>query len=92
MLIIEETNNMNRILVLIGIAEIAISKGIVLKSILVDSSVYQRCVSEADSGLTYSCGTDPFTYFILGWFVTVGGFVLLIFGLKMPSTTTTISR
>jgi hypothetical protein len=83
---------MNRILVLIGIAVIAISKGIVLKSILVDSSVYHKCVSEAASSLTYSCGTDPFTYFILGWFVTVGGFVLLIFGLKMPSTTTTISR
>ncbi len=92
MLIIEETNNMNRILVLIGIAVIAISKGIVLKSILVDSSVYQRCVSEEALSLTYSCGTDPFTYFILGWFVTVGGFVLLILGLKMPSTTTTISR
>lgn len=82
---------MNRIFVLTGIAVIAISKGIVLKSILVDSSVYQRCVSDAASSLTYSCGTDPFTYFILGWFGTVGGFVLLILGLKMPSKTT-ISR
>ena len=73
---------MNKALVFAGIAIVAVSKVIVLKSILVDSPAYQRCVSEGRASL---CGTDPFPYFILGWFVTVGGFVLLIFGLKMPA-------
>lgn len=79
---------MNKALVLAGIAVVAVSKVIVLKSILVDSPAYQRCVSEGPASL---CVTDPFTYFILGWFVTVGGFVLLIFGLRM-SATRSISR
>ena len=64
-----------------GIAVLAVSKAIVLKSILIDSPAYQRCMS--DAGL--ACGTDPFAYFILGWFVTVAGFVLLVFGIKMPA-------
>jgi hypothetical protein len=76
---------MNQALVFAGIAVVAISKVIVLKSILVDSSAYQRCVSNGHASLTQSCGTDPFLYFILGWFVTVGGFTLLVFGLKMPA-------
>lgn len=73
---------MNRALVIAGIAVVAVSKVIVLKSILIDSPAYQRCMSDAGLG----CGADPFAFFILGWFVTVGGFVLLVFGLKMPAT------
>ena len=74
---------MNKALVFAGIAVVTMSKVIVLKSILVDSPAYQRCLSEGPASL---CGTDPFTYFILGWFVTIGGFILLIFGLRMPAT------
>ena len=77
---------MNKALVFAGIAVVAISKVIVLKSILVDSSVYQICMSNGHASLAQSCGTDPFVYFILSWFVTVGGFTLLAFGLKMPAT------
>jgi hypothetical protein len=82
---------MNKALVFAGIAVVAISKVIVLKSILVDSPVYQRCISDAPS-VAQACGTDPFVYFILGWFVTVGGFILLVFGIKMPATRRSISR
>jgi hypothetical protein len=73
---------MNKALVLAGVAVVAISKAIILKSILVDVPAYQRCLS---GGVAQVCGTDPFTYFIIGWFVTVGGFVLLVFGLRMPA-------
>ena len=82
---------MNKTRILVGIAVVVISKGIVIKSILVDSSAYQRCVSDVAVSLAHSCGTDPFIYFILGWLVTVSGFVLLVLGLKMPATRT-ISR
>jgi hypothetical protein len=74
---------MNKTLILVGIGVIAISKAIILKSILVDSPAYQRCISGGHAQL---CGTDPFTYFILGWFITVGGFVLLVFGFRVPAT------
>lgn len=77
---------MNKFLVFAGIAVVVISKVIVLKSMLVDLPTYQRCVSEDTVRLAQLCGTDPFVYFILGWFVTVGGFILLVFGLKMPAT------
>ncbi|HUG97003.1 MAG TPA: hypothetical protein VMJ94_05635 [Nitrososphaera sp.] len=73
---------MNKALVFVGIVIVAASKAIVLKSILIDSPAYQRCVSEGP-GLV--CGADPFAYFIFGWFVTVGGFILLVFGLRMPA-------
>lgn len=76
---------MNKLLVLAGIAVVAASKVIILKSILVDSPAYQRCVSDGPA-VVQACGTDPFAYFVLGWFVTVGGFVLLVFGLRMPAT------
>jgi hypothetical protein len=76
---------MNKVLVFAGIGVVAISKVIVLKSILVDSPAYQRCLSDSTTVIK-ACGIDPFAYFILGWFVTVAGFVLLIFGLKMPAT------
>jgi hypothetical protein len=77
---------MNKVLVFTGIAVAAISKIIVLKSILVDMSAYQRCISDGPASLVQSCGTDPFVYFIVGWFVTVSGLILLVFGLKMPAT------
>jgi hypothetical protein len=77
---------MNRTLLFVGIAIVVVSKVIILKSILVDSPVYQRCLSDGSSAVAQAaCGTDPFVYFILGWFVTVGGFVLVVFGLKMPA-------
>jgi hypothetical protein len=82
---------MNKALVFAAIAVVAISKVFVLKSVLVDLSAYQRCVSDGSVSLAKSCGIDPFVYFILGWLVTVGGFILLVFGLKMPATTS-ISR
>jgi hypothetical protein len=72
---------MNKGLVLAGIAIVAVSKFIIIKSILVDSPAYQKCIS----AVAHACGTDPFAYFVLGWFVTVGGFVLLVFGLRMPA-------
>ncbi|MEP0825879.1 MAG: hypothetical protein HRF40_10365 [Nitrososphaera sp.] len=81
---------MNKGLVLAGIAVVVISKVLILRSILVDSPAYQKCLSA--SGVAQACGTDPFTYFIVGWFVTVGGFVLLVFGLRMPTTRRSISR
>jgi hypothetical protein len=69
-------------------------KNFVLKSILVDSPLYQRCVSDESASVAQAVygGTDPFVYFIIGWFVTVGGFILLVFGLKMPATRRNISR
>ena len=76
---------MNKTLILAGIVVVAISKGIILKSILVDSPSYQKCMSNGPV-VSQACVTDPFNYFILGWFVTVGGFVLLVFGLRMPAT------
>jgi len=82
---------MSKALVFAGIAVIVISKAFVLKSILIDSPVYQRCVPDGSS-VSQLCGTDPFVYFILGWFVTGGGFILLIFGLRMPTTRRSISR
>lgn len=76
---------MNKALVFAGIAFVVISKVVILKSILIDSPAYQKCLSDPAS-VAGACGTDPFIYFILGWLVTVGGFVLLVFGLKMPAT------
>jgi hypothetical protein len=77
---------MNKFLIFAGIAVVVISTVTVLKSMLVDLPTYQRCMSEDSVRLAQSCGGDPFVYFILGWFVTVGGFILLVFGLKMPAT------
>jgi hypothetical protein len=73
---------MNKALVFAGIGTVVVSKFVILKSILVDSPAYQSCAS----AVVQVCGIDPFAYFVLGWFVTVGGFVLLVFGLKMPAT------
>ncbi len=80
---------MNKALVFGGIAAVVVSKFIVLKSILIDLPAYERCMS-ADGGLTvaHACGIDPIVYFILGWLATAGGFILVIFGLKMPPPTT----
>ena len=81
---------MDKALVFAGIAAVVISKVVVLKSILIDLPAYERCVS-ADLGggisVTHVCGTDPFIYFIVGWLVTAGGFILVISGLRMPAAT-----
>ncbi len=77
---------MNKVLIFAGIALVVVSKAIVIKSMLVDLPVYQKCLSDAPIRLAQTCGTDPFLYFVLGWFVTVGGFILVVFGLKMPAT------
>jgi hypothetical protein len=76
---------MNKALVFAGIAIVAISKVIVLKSILIDTPAYQKCVSDGPN-VAQACGTDPFAYFIIGWFVTLAGFILVVFGLRMPVT------
>jgi hypothetical protein len=83
---------MKKTLVFGGVAVIVLSKVVVLKSILIDSPVYQRCLSDGSTVAQAACGTDPFVYFILGWFATVGGFVLVVIGLKMPAATRSISR
>jgi hypothetical protein len=77
---------MNKSLVFAGIAVVVISKVIVLKSMLVDLPAYQRCLSDGPIRLAQSCGTDPFIYFVLGWFITMGGFISVVFGFKMPAT------
>jgi uncharacterized membrane protein len=77
---------MNKLLVFLGIAIVIVSKVIVLKSILIDSPAYMRCVSDTPTGLVQSCGSDPFSFFIAGWFITIAGFILLIFGLRLPAT------
>ena len=70
---------MNKALVVIGIAVVALSKAILLKSVLIDAPAYGRCLNEAPAQM---CGTDPFVYFIVAWSVTAAGAILLIFGLK----------
>jgi hypothetical protein len=70
---------MNKALVVVGIAIVALSKAILLKSILIDAPAYGRCLDEAPAQV---CGTDPFVYFVIAWSVTAAGAILLIFGLK----------
>lgn len=77
---------MNKILLLAGIAMVAVSKAIILKSVLLDMPAYQKCVTETPVGVAQLCGADPFLYFILGWLVTASGAALLIVGLRMPAT------
>jgi len=77
---------MNKVLVFAGIAVVVISKAIVIKSMVFDLPGYQKCVSDAPIRLAQTCGIDPFLYFVLGWLVTLGGFVLVVFGLRMPAT------
>jgi hypothetical protein len=82
---------MNKTLVIAGIGVAVISKVIVLKSILIDAPVYQRCMSEGPN-VAHACGIDPFIYFIFGWFITVAGFILIVFGLRLPGAARRISR
>lgn len=72
---------MNKEFIIAGIVASAISKVIVLKSILVDMPAYEECIS----GPARACGIDPLIYFMIGWVVTAGGFVLIVVGLKMPA-------
>lgn len=82
---------MNKILVIAGIGIAIISKVIVLKSILIDAPIYQRCVSEGPTA-AHACGMDPFIFFIIGWFVTVAGLILIVFGLRLTGAARRISR
>jgi hypothetical protein len=72
---------MNKAFIIAGIAIAVVSKVVILKSILIDLPAYEQCISVPSS----TCGTDPFTYFAIGWIVAIGGFVLIIFGLRMPA-------
>jgi hypothetical protein len=79
---------MNKTFIMAGIVVSAISKAIILKSILVDTPAYEECVSRPafDAGAPFgTCGIDPFIYFAIGWLVTVGGFILIVVGFKMPA-------
>ena len=82
---------MKNTLVIAGIGIAVMSKVIVLKSILIDVPIYQRCVSEGPT-VANACGMDPFIYFIIGWFVTVAGLILIVFGLRLPGAARRISR
>ncbi len=73
---------MNKQFIIAGIVVSAISKVIVLKSILVDMPAYEECISRPAFD---ACGIDPLIYFMIGWAVTAGGFVLIILGFKMPA-------
>ncbi len=80
---------MNKTLIIAGIVVSAISKAIILKSILIDTPAYEECLSgpdfDAGAGVIGTCGVDPLVYFAIGWLVTVAGFVLIVFGFKMPA-------
>jgi NADH:ubiquinone oxidoreductase subunit 5 (subunit L)/multisubunit Na+/H+ antiporter MnhA subunit len=70
---------LNKILVIAGIAIVAISKVTIIKSILVDQPAYERCLS---GSLALKCGTDPLTYFMIGWIITAVGAIVVIYGLR----------
>lgn len=72
---------MNKALIIAGITVAVISKVIILKSILIDMPAYEQCINVPDS----ACGTDPFTYFVIGWIVAIGGFIMIVLGLRMPA-------
>jgi hypothetical protein len=81
-------------MVILGIMIVAIAKAIVLKFILIDQPLYEKCLSSI-SGLpnpALPCGVDPFTYFIINWVVLAVGAIILIFGLKADNMRTRISR
>jgi hypothetical protein len=82
---------MNKAPIIAGIIVAAISKVIILKSVLIDAPAYEECISRHGFNLgasvpIWTCGPDPFIYFLIGWFITVGGFILIVFGLRMPAT------
>lgn len=81
---------MNKTFIIAGIVVSAISKVIILKSILTDTPAFEQCMSEraldASARVPFGvCGVDPLIYFAIGWLVTVSGFVLIYVGIKMPA-------
>jgi hypothetical protein len=66
---------MNKALVFAAIAVVAISKVFVLKSVLVDLSAYQRCVSDGSVSLAKSCDR-PICLFH-SWLVGYSGWLYL---------------
>jgi hypothetical protein len=87
-------NKLNRIIVIVGIAIVAIAKAIMLKFVIIDQPSYERCLSSMSTmpSPTLACGADPFIYFIIGWVIVAAGAVILIFGLKVEDKKTKISR
>ena len=87
-------DKLNKIMVIAGIAIVAIAKAIILKFALIDQPSYERCLSAISNipSPTLACGPDPFTYFIMGWIIVAAGAVILIFGLKAEDRKTKISR
>jgi hypothetical protein len=86
---------LNKILVIVGIAIVAVGKVLILKFTLVDQPSYERCLSSATSDLltpTLACGSNPFIYFMIGWVIVAVGAVVLILGLKADDMKTKISR
>jgi len=73
---------MNKVLIIAGIAIVAIAKATILKSILVDQPGYERCLSGSVNPGAAACGTDPLVYFMIGWIVTAVGAIVLIYGLR----------
>ena len=87
-------DKLNRIIVIVGIAIVAVAKAIILKFMLVDQPSYEKCLSSI-SNLpipALACGADPLSYFIIGWGIVAVGAAVLIFGLKTDQMKTRISR
>ena len=87
-------DKLNKIIVIAGIAIVAIAKAIILKFALADQPSYEKCLSSISNmrSPTLACGADPFAYFIMGWVIVAAGAVILIFGLKIEDSKTRISR
>lgn len=88
---------MNKILLIAGVVIVAFSKAVIVKSILVDQPLYEKCLSGEpfNSGASIpvlACGSDPFTYFILGWITTAVGAAVLILGIRHNTAPARISR
>jgi len=73
---------LNKTLVIAGIAIVAVSKAIIIKSILVDQPAYERCLSSSPNPSIALCGTDPLIYFMISWMITEAGAMVLIYGLR----------
>jgi hypothetical protein len=72
---------MHKVLVIVGIILVAVSKILILKSLL-DQGSYESCI--ANNNIT-SCAPAPFPFFIYGWIITAAGAVVLIYGMRYVS-------
>ena len=72
---------LNKLFIIIGLAVVAASKIVILKSTLIDIPAYEQCVDS----LASMCGVEPLTYVAIGWVAAIGGFAVFILGLKMPA-------